>query len=142
MNAAITLRTRSSRVIANKGGKELIMMVLITFRVLTLSYLPAICSEDWSRRLVPLHSFLSYLWRAVGSEPHSSLREDVPGGIDIPIDRYVALRTGEGAPPIRVRPRHTYRAVHTCSSCCHIGDRYSFPSGLALDLSLQFVEAP
>src|SRR5712692_6846135 len=103
-----------------------------------------ICSEDWSRRrLVPLHRFHPYLWRAVGSEPHSSsLREDVPRCIDIPIDGDVALRAVEGAPPIRVRSRPTYRAVHTRSSCCHVDDRYSFPPRLVLDLPLELVEAP
>ena len=50
----------------------------------------------------------------------------------------------EGAPLIRVLgcSRPTYRAVHTRSSRCHVGDRYSFPSRLVLYFSLELVEAP
>src|SRR2546427_4486254 len=107
-----------------------------------MSYLPAICSEDWSRRPVPLHCFLSYLWRAAGSEPHSSLCEYVLRRVDIPIDGDATLRAEEGAPPIRVRSRPTYRAVHTRSSRCHVGDRYSFPPGLVFYLFLELVVTP
>src|SRR5207245_6320292 len=97
----------------------------------------------WTRRIAPLYCHRASLWLSFWIEPHSSLSEDVPRRVDIPVDEDATLGAVEGAPLIRVLDcsRPTYRAVHTRSSRCHVDDRYSFPSRLVLNLSLALVEA-
>src|SRR5713226_1907418 len=102
----------------------------------TRSYLPAIDSEDWSRRLlVPLHRFI---WRAVRLEPQASLGQDVLGRVLVPVEGDSTVRAVEGAVCIRACSRPTCRTLRTGSPCCHIEDGNTLPSRLVVNLPLEF----